>query len=273
MRYTAELAARAQAWLALPTEQKRGGDGSGLVELGAIWAAIQGLPPVKCLQCQYSDRVHDLQAYLREYHRFTSSPSAKSDTQTTSKYQFVPAYAGQTLTDDAYGKVVTAANLTDEDAEHFIKAGFGHVFQKIGGAIAELGEKLEGEGDDLAGDQDDDQPSERETELQAELDEATQKLADQTSSYNAAYGKVVADLQASQASLVTEQQNHQATQAALDSEKQAHVATQAQLSEVQQQVVDLQAALAAATAPKAKKTAAPTTASTDGTASDSTAAQ
>lgn len=247
MRYSAALATSAQAWLARPLAERR--NAAGLAELTQVWAAIQGLASAPlCRQCQYSDRVHDLNAYLREYARLTpTSPSMTTEDTTAAPatYQLKPEFAGQTLTADDWNKAVTADNLTDEDAEHFIKRGFGHVFQRIGAALEGVGEQLEGVGDELADDEANDQPTEREQELQDELEAANQKLADQTASYNAAYKQVGDELQAAQA-------NYQ-------NEQQAHATTKANLAQVQQQLSDSQAALALATAPKQKKAAQPAT--------------
>lgn len=289
MRYSADLAERATAWLALSTEQKRGGDGSGLVELAHLWAAIQNVPVPACIrQCQYSERVHDVNAYLREYHRFTSTSSAMSDTPQTT-YQLKPEYAGQTLTSDDWTKAVTAANLTDEDAEHFIAKGFDHVFQRIGAALVGAGEKVEGIGDGLADDSTDvvsDKPLVPEADLTAEQNahEQTREALASTKRY---YEGIEADLTTTKAQLAGQkaayeklesqynltEENRQQQVTALSAEQTAHTATKAQLAEVQQQLVDAQTALAAATAKGSKKAAtpAPTTADTDSTQSDGTA--
>lgn len=133
MRYSPELAARAEAWLALPLEQKRGGDGRGLVELAELWAATQGVPVPDCIrQCKYSERVQEITRYVREYHRFTQHPDAMSE----STYAFAPQFANETIADGRYNKTVTAETLTDDDAKALLKLGYGHVIVKKGQAEA-----------------------------------------------------------------------------------------------------------------------------------------
>ena len=266
VRYSQHLADRAQAWLALPLNEKR--QPAGLEELGNLWATMQGLPPVRCRQCQYAERSASVAAYLREFSHLPTFTSM-SDTP-ASTYQLAPAYAAQTLVHEDYNKAVTADNLTDEDAEFFIGKGYVSQFIKkaeaaidatisnvestVGGAFISLGQKIEG--DDAA---DQDQPTEREQELQTQLDNSATAYSQLT--------EVYAQLQTSSASdLAT-------AQAALDSEKVAHETTKSQLSEVQAQLATALAIIAAlppAQLQKATVKAQPSagTDSTDG--SDST---
>lgn len=126
--YTAELVARAEAFLALATNDKR--QPTGLEELAAIWAAMQGRPASSCRQCQFSDYQRDVAAYVREFSRLQNP-----NTVATS-YSLAPAYASETFVHEDYNKVVTADNLTDEDAEFFIKAGRADAFVKNKAAAA-----------------------------------------------------------------------------------------------------------------------------------------
>lgn len=186
MRYSAELAARAEAWLARPLEQKRSAE--GLTELGSLWATLQGLPAVACRQCQYSERARAVAAYVREYHRFISSPDAMSDSQ----YTFAPQFAGETIADGRYNKTVTAENITDDDARALLKLGYDHVIVKKGKADAKA-EVASSPGDAA-------QPSEAEQKLQTSL-EAEQK----------AHGDTKLKLTKSGEALKAEKDAHKAT--------------------------------------------------------------
>lgn len=211
MRYSAELAARADAWLALPLAQKRSPE--GLTELGSLWATMQGLPPVACRQCQYSDRARDVATYLRDYHRFTQHPDAMSD----SKYTFAPQFTGEVIADGRYNKTVTAENLTDADAEALLKLDYGHVIVLKAGATAAPSTTAPTSPETA--------PTEREQTLTQQLTQATE----QASKSNEAEKKA--------------KQETSTAQKALKAEKDAHALTKKDLEAVREQLAELQAKL------------------------------
>lgn len=128
--YTQELLERAQAYVAQPLNDKR--QPAGMVELGDIYSAITGDPPAKCRQCKYSDFLAVVVAYIREASHFLH-PETVSD----SSYSIVPGLQNETFTHADYSKAVKADNLTDADAEFFIKHGYEHAFVKKAAAKTE----------------------------------------------------------------------------------------------------------------------------------------
>ena len=128
--YTQPLLDRAQAYVEQPLTARRGTE-AGLSELTALYSAITGEAAGTCRQCQVSDFMAVVTAYIREATRFLH-PETVQD----SKYTFVPAFANEQIVDGRYDKVVTAENLTDQDAEKLLKMGYGHVIVKKGAADA-----------------------------------------------------------------------------------------------------------------------------------------
>ena len=125
--YTQQLLDRAQAYVGQPLAARRYAE--GLAEVSALYAEITGEEISTCRQCQYSNYLAVVTAYIREATRFLY-PELMSD----SKYTFAPAYANEQIADGRYDKVVTAENLEDKDAEALIKMGYGHVIVKKGAA-------------------------------------------------------------------------------------------------------------------------------------------
>lgn len=135
--YTQQLLDRAQAYVEQPLTARRGTE-AGLVELTALYSIISGEAAGTCRQCQVSDFLAVVTAYIREATRFLH-PELMSE----STYTFAPAYANEQIADGRYEKVVTAENLEDKDAEALIKLGYSHVIVKKGAA-----EKAAAAGDD-----------------------------------------------------------------------------------------------------------------------------
>ena len=207
--YSQVLADRAQTWLSQPLNDRRSPD--GLLELASIWAAIHQLPLPECLrQCQYSERCASVAAYLREFSRL-SSTSAMSDPP-QSQSQFAPQFANETLVHEDLAGPVTAANLTDETAEFFIKQGRKDLFVKRG--AAEAADATPGEPGNS--------PASATANLEAE---------------QAAHAATTAKLD-------KETEAHTKAADALKAEKEAHKATKKEVSELQKQVADLQKQLA-----------------------------
>jgi hypothetical protein len=140
LAYTQALFERATVWLARPltagSEGRRSAD--GLLELATIWAAIHKAPLPECLrQCQYSERHASVAAYVRDFPRLSLTSAMSETTETQSKYQIAPAFAGQQFVHEDLAAPVTAENLTDELAEFFIKKGRSDAFIKRGAVEAE----------------------------------------------------------------------------------------------------------------------------------------
>lgn len=240
VRYTQALANRARAYLSLPLTDKR--SAAGLRELAEVWAAMQGLGPVECRQCQYSERHADLAAYVRDFPRFSSSDAMSETIQKAPTYSLAPAYAGETLVHDSYGQAVKADNLTDEAAEHFIKLGYGHAFLKNGKPLPV--KKAEGEADEA--------PEGDELAPAGNPDLVAEQEA------HAATSKQLADEKQGRA------EDKQKSSDALKAEKEAHKATKKELTEAQKQLATAQKQLADLAEKAEQATKPEATASTEG---------
>lgn len=209
LTYTQALLDRATAYVARSLASRRYAE--GLAEISSLYSAITG-SAVACRQCQYSDFMSVVQAYIREATRFLH-PETMSD----SSYTFAPAFAAEIIADGRYGKSVTAENLTDDDAKALIPLGYSHVIIAKPGkeAPAEGGETQAQEGDEQP------QPTDRETELEQSL-----------SGQKAAYEKLEGQFK------LTEENRQQAA-ANLEKEKIAHRATEKQLKASKAQLTDL----------------------------------
>ncbi|WP_400190666.1 hypothetical protein [Hymenobacter sp. B81] len=126
--YTQELLDRAEAWTRQPLAEKR--SAAGLIRLAALYSAITGTAAGSCRQCQYSDYNAVVQAYVRQ-----ASAHLYPETVSKTQYSLAPGFENETFVHEAYDQAVTAATLTDADAEFFIKNGFGHAFLKDGKPI------------------------------------------------------------------------------------------------------------------------------------------
>jgi phosphatidylserine decarboxylase len=149
--YTQQLLDRATTYVEQPLAARRYAE--GMAEVSALYAEITGEPISSCRQCQYSNYLAVVTAYIREATRFLHP-----ETMADSNYTFAPQFANEQIADGRYSKVVTAETLTDKDAEALIKLGYGHVIVKKGAAAA--GEPA---GDDKAG------TSEADTKAKADL--------------------------------------------------------------------------------------------------------
>ncbi|KUG06880.1 hypothetical protein [Solirubrum puertoriconensis] len=145
--YTEELLAQAEAWASLPLEERR--SAAGLLQLAVLYSYITGEPAGSCRQCQYSDYNQVVQAYIRQATRHLHP-----ETMADSNYTLANGYESEQFVHEDYNKVVTADNLTDEDAEFFIGKGFEHAFVKKASAAeateAESTGETEGEEEEPA---------------------------------------------------------------------------------------------------------------------------
>jgi hypothetical protein len=161
--YNQELLDRATAYVGQPMDYRRR---EGLAEISALYSAITGGVVGTCRQCQYSDYLAVVTTYIRLATNFLH-PELMSET----KYAIVAPLAGETFTHDSYSKAVTAENLTDTDAEFFIKHGYKDAFVlKSGQTVAEAKDADKQEADHKA--------AERETKLKADL--SAEKTAHKT---------------------------------------------------------------------------------------------
>lgn len=205
--YSQALLDRAQAYVSLPADGRRYAD--GLAEISSLYSEITGEAVGTCRQCQYLDFLAVVTNYIRSATRFLH-PELMAD----SKYTFAPQYANETIADGRYDKSVTAENITDEDAKSLLKLGYKHVIVlKPTGADAE---KAGSEGSDT--DEDQAEPTARETALQQSLDSETAKYTAEV----AAHKKEV--------------DAHKGTKALLKTEKQAVTRLTADLENVRQEL-------------------------------------
>ena len=121
--YTQELLDRATAYVGQPLNSRRYAE--GLSEISQLYSEISGQPVGTCQQCQYSDFMRTVQAYIREATRFLHP-----ETMSESNYTIAPGFENETFVHESYGEAVTAETLTDKAAEFFIKNGYAHAFVK-----------------------------------------------------------------------------------------------------------------------------------------------
>lgn len=201
--YSQELLDRATAYLTQPLSARRYEE--GLSELTSLYTVITGQAVGKCRQCQYSDYLAVVQAYIRQATR-----ELHPETMADSKYTLAPGFENETFVHEAYGKAVANGNLTDEDAKFFIGKGFDKAF------VLKSGQKAAAEADETTA-ADQPQPSARETELKKQLS-------------------------TSQQALTKEKEAHTATKTksgdALKTEKEAHKATRNELTAVSSKLAD-----------------------------------
>jgi len=119
--YTQALLDRASAYVGQPLSARRYDE--GLTELTSLYTAVTGQAVGKCRQCQYSDYLAAVQAYIRQATR-----ELHPETMADSNYTLAPGFENETFVHEAYGKAVTAENLTDADAKFFIGKGFKDAF-------------------------------------------------------------------------------------------------------------------------------------------------
>lgn len=202
--YSQALLDRATAYIEQPLNSRRYDD--GLTEISQLYAAITGEPVGKCRQCQYSDFLAVVTAYIREATR-----SLHPELMVDSKYTFAPGFEIETIADPRYTKAVTAETLTDEDAEYLLKMGYKHVI------VLKPGQEplLAGASEQNEGDKNEPEPTKREKALEAQL---TQQL----NSYEELLGKY------SKA-----ESDRQQVVKALETEKRAHTTTKGQLTKAQ----------------------------------------
>jgi hypothetical protein len=173
-KYTQELLDRAQAYVEKPLTARRYEE--GLAELTTLYSDITGQAVGTCRQCQVSDFMAVVTAYIREATRFLHPETVKD-----SKYTFTPAFINEKIADGRYSKVVTAENLEDADAEVLLKLGYEHVI------MLKSNEEASAEGDSEQGDAGSQQPAptEREVALEQQLAQANQTIANNAQTYEA----------------------------------------------------------------------------------------
>lgn len=121
--YSQVLLDRATAYVAQPLSARR--YEQGLAEVTALYSEITGQPASTCRQCQYSNYLAVVQAYIRQATR-----ELHPETMAESTYTIAPGFENETFVHEGYAIAVTAENLTDEAAEFFIDKGFKHAFVK-----------------------------------------------------------------------------------------------------------------------------------------------
>ena len=162
--FTQELLDKATAYVGQPLSARRYDE--GLSEITALYAEITGEPASKCRQCQYSNYLAVVQAYIRQATR-----ELHPETMAESKYTLAPGQENETFVHEGYGQAVTAENLTDEAAEFFISKGFKNSFVLKPGH--EAASKTEG-------DKSDTDPKASAGETKAKADLAAEKTAHKT---------------------------------------------------------------------------------------------
>jgi hypothetical protein len=209
--YTQQLLDRAQAYVEKPLSARRYDEGLG--EISQLYADITGEPVGKCRQCQYLDYLAVVTAYIREATRFLHP-----ELMSKSKFTFAPGFQNEAIADGRYSKVVTAENLTDEDAEALLKLGYGHVIVlKPSAEGAEVGAAEQGEAD---GQQP--APTEREVALEQQLAQANQTIANNGQAYetlNTRYSEATEARKTAEKALAAEKKAHTATSKERDSLK------------------------------------------------------
>jgi hypothetical protein len=232
--YNQQLLDRATAYVEQPLTARRGTE-AGLSELTALYSAISGEAAGTCRQCQVSDFMAVVTAYIREATRFLY-PETVQD----SNYTFAPAFANEQIADGRYDKVVTAETLTDADAEKLIKMGYGHVIVKKGGedAAATAEGSTDGSTQTLA-------VTQADLEAEQTAHQATTKRLEEAQAVH------TADKQKSSDSLKAEKDAHTATKKELTASKKQVTDLTKELADVQKQLGDVQKLLADATKPAA----------------------
>jgi pyruvate/2-oxoacid:ferredoxin oxidoreductase beta subunit len=132
--HTPELLARAEAYLALPVRERRL-KRAALDELLSLYNAITGQRRTWCPSCEYADFFKVVADYIHQSHNPLSSA-----TMATSKYQIASGFENETFVHEKLSEPITAANLTDEAAEFFIKNGYDKQFVLKPGAPDEESE-------------------------------------------------------------------------------------------------------------------------------------
>jgi polyhydroxyalkanoate synthesis regulator phasin len=223
--YNQQLLDRAQAYVGQPLTARR--YEQGLAELSAIYGDITGEAVGSCRQCQVSDFMAVVTAYIREATRFLHPEIMEN-----SKYTFAPGFQNEVIADSRYGKVVKAENLTDKDAEKLIPLGYGHVI------VLKAGQ--EGEAATAEGEQGTEVVTENPLVPQAHLE------AEQTA--HAATKQALADeKEHSKTALKTEKDAHTATKKELTASKKQVTELSKELGDLQKQLADAQAKVNPAT--------------------------
>lgn len=225
--YTQDLLDRASAYVTRSLGAKRSPE--GLAALASLYADVTGEPVGSCRQCQYSDFVHSLTSYIREATRFLHP-----ETMAETTYQIIGPAAGETFVHPSWNKAVTSDNLTDKDAEFFIKHGYADTFVRKDGSTA--GAKAE-------------DAKTADSEAVSRAKAATTKAEESLKTEKAAHGDTKKKLTAAEKHLTEGQTKLATAEQALTAEKAAHEVTKQQVSDLQAKLTKAQADLAEATKP------------------------
>lgn len=207
---------RATAYVSQPLAARRYEE--GLAEITALYSEITGQPAATCRQCQYSNYLAVVQAYIRQATR-----ELHPETMAESNYSIAPGLENEVFVHEGLSEAVTAENLTDKSAEFLIKHGYKHAFvlKSAAKADADKGDKIEVESENPLVPQAD-------LEKEQEAHRATAKRLEEAQATHAADKTKASD--------------------ALKAEKEAHRATKKELTSVAGKLGEVEKQLAQAQA-------------------------
>jgi hypothetical protein len=214
--YTQALLDRATAYIGQPLSARRYDE--GLAEVTALYSEITGQPAAKCRQCQYSNYLAVVQAYIRQATR-----ELHPDTMADSKYTLAPGYENETFVHESLSQAVTGESLTDQTAEFLIAKGFGHAI------VLKSGQSASTEGDAT-------------TEVETENPLVPQADLEKEQEAHRATAKRLEEAQATHTADKTKASE------ALKAEQKAHQATKKELTSVSGKLGQVEKALAEAQA-------------------------
>jgi hypothetical protein len=218
LTYSQELLDRATAYVGQAASARR--YDAGLTEITDLYTAITGQAVGKCRQCQYSDYLAVVQAYIRQATR-----ELHPETMPESNYTLAPGLENETFVHESYGKAVTGANMNDDDAKFFISKGFDKAF------VLKSSQKPTADGSQAETETqaDQPQPSAREAELEKEVASGKQALETEKEAHLATKKKAAETLKG-------EKEAHKAT-------KNEVTALASKLADTEQELKEAQAEL------------------------------
>jgi len=225
--YNQDLLDRATAYVGQPLTARRYAE--GLSDITALYSEITGEPASTCRQCQYSNYLAVVQAYIRQATR-----ELHPETMADSKYSIAPGLENETFVHEGLSEAITAENLTDQAAEFLIGKGFGHAFILKPGHEA----SAEDSGQADSGPDENAKPTERETQLEQEVAQAKHSISE----YQTNYGQAID-------SLKKETEAHKGTKEALKTEKKHTATLTKERDELNRQLTEANDKLAKALAP------------------------
>ncbi len=209
---------RATAYVSQPLAARR--YEAGLAEVTALYSEITGQPAATCRQCQYSNYLAVVQAYIRQATR-----ELHPETMAESKYSIAPGLENEVFVHEGLSEAVTAENLTDKSAEFLMKHGYKHAFVLKSAAKAEADQGSETEVEPK-------NPLVPQADLEKEQEahRATAKRLEETQATHAAEKAKASD------ALKAEKEAHKATKKELTS-------TAHKLDEAEKQLAEAQATI------------------------------